>query len=132
MDYCDLTKTVRLVSYAKIADKPTYPHRGIVIDTSRNFFSLDSLKRMVETMGANKLNSFHWHFSVSSSLPVEINGEERINQYDANSADRIYSQDDVRELVAFAKGHGVRVIPELDAPAHAGAGWQWGPTDDLG
>ncbi|KAF0716228.1 Aste57867_2960 [Aphanomyces stellatus] len=70
--------------------------------------------------------------SVSSSLPVEINGEERINQYDANSADRIYSQDDVRELVAFAKGHGVRVIPELDAPAHAGAGWQWGPTDDLG
>ncbi|CAK4648393.1 unnamed protein product [Aphanomyces euteiches] len=132
IDYSDYTKSVRMVNYAKITDRQAYTHRGITLDTSRNFYSVASIKRLIKTMGANKLNTFHWHITDSSSFPLEIVGEPRINQYGAYSADRIYTQTQVKELVAYGKEHGVRIIPEFDVPSHAGAGWQWGPDSGFG
>ncbi|OQR81875.1 beta-hexosaminidase [Thraustotheca clavata] len=132
IDYDELTNSVKMISKATISDKPAYSHRGIVLDTSRNFYPIESLKRMIDTMGANKLNTFHWHMTDSSSFPIEINGEPRLTTYGAYSAEQIYTQDQIRDLVQFAKARGVRIIPELDAPAHAGAGWQWGPKAGYG
>ncbi|OQR94614.1 beta-hexosaminidase [Achlya hypogyna] len=132
IDYDEISNSVKMIAKAKIADKPAYSHRGIVLDTARNYYSIDSLKRLVDTMGANKLNTFHWHFSDSSSFPFEIKSEPRLTSYGAYSKDQVYTQDQIRDFVQFAKARGVRIIPELDAPSHAGAGWQWGPKAGYG
>ncbi|EQC35301.1 hypothetical protein SDRG_07526 [Saprolegnia diclina VS20] len=132
IDYDDISDSVKIVNKVSIKDKPAYSHRGIVLDTSRNYFSIESLRRLIDTMAANKLNTFHWHFSDSGSFPMELTSEPRLTMYGAYSRDQIYTLDQVRELVQFAKSRGVRIIPELDVPSHAGAGWQWGPKAGYG
>ena len=52
--------------------------------------------------------------------------------YGAYSAEEIYSTRDIKDLVDYARVRGVRILPELDAPAHVGSGWQWGPSEGLG
>ncbi|KDO18099.1 hypothetical protein SPRG_16539 [Saprolegnia parasitica CBS 223.65] len=132
IDYDDISDSVKIVNKVSIQDKPAYSHRGIVLDTARNYYSIESLRRLIDTMAANKLNTFHWHFSDSSSFPFELKSEPRLTTYGAYSRDQIYTLDQIRELVQFAKSRGVRIIPELDAPSHAGAGWQWGPKAGYG
>ncbi|CAK4525180.1 unnamed protein product [Aphanomyces euteiches] len=126
VDWCDITRGYRMVASISIQDKPAFKHRGIVIDTSRNFHSLETLKRLVRTMGLHKLNKLHWHLTDTSSFPIEIKFEPNFNLYGNYQSDMAYSQANVKELVAYAKAHGVQVTPEIDAPAHVGAGWQWG------
>ncbi|RHY60440.1 hypothetical protein DYB30_012167 [Aphanomyces astaci] len=102
MEYDDISHTMQLVHSARIIDGPAFPHRGITLDTSRNFYSVGAIKRVLDGMSMTKLNTFHWHFTDTNSFPIEI-------------------------IV-----RGIRVIPELDAPAHVGAGWQWGHAAGLG
>ncbi|RQM22430.1 hypothetical protein B5M09_008103 [Aphanomyces astaci] len=97
MEYDDISHTMQLVHSARIIDGPAFPHRGITLDTSRNFYSVGAIKRVLDGMSMTKLNTFHWHFTDTNSFPIEI-----------------------------------IVIPELDAPAHVGAGWQWGHAAGLG
>ncbi|CAK4615361.1 unnamed protein product [Aphanomyces euteiches] len=132
IEYDEITHTMQIVEAATIHDKPVFPHRGLTLDTSRNYYSVASIKRILDGMALNKLNTFHWHLTDTHSFPLEIIGEPRLTTFGAYSARQIYSQADIRSLVRYAKLRGIRVIPELDAPAHVGAGWQWGPTADLG
>ncbi|RHY13748.1 hypothetical protein DYB32_010902, partial [Aphanomyces invadans] len=132
VDWCDLTRTFRMVAAVSIKDKPAYKHRGIMVDVARNFIPMPIIERLVRTMGMHKLNVLHLHFTDSSSFPLEIRGEPRFNQYGLYQSNMVYTQARVKDLVTFAKAHGVKVIPEIDAPAHAGAGWQWGPEFGLG
>ncbi|XP_075234366.1 beta-hexosaminidase 1 [Lycorma delicatula] len=108
-----------------ITDKPAYPYRGLTLDTSRNFISLNSLKRTLDGMAANKLNMFHWHITDTHSFPFEPPSMPEFARYGAYSRDKIYRASDIREIVEYAKVKGVKVIPEFDAPAHVGEGWQW-------
>ncbi|RHY27539.1 hypothetical protein DYB32_006705, partial [Aphanomyces invadans] len=132
VDWCDITRSHRMVRTVKVVDKPAYKFRGVMLDTARNFHSMAAIKRLVRTMGMHKLNRFHWHITDSSSFPIEIKFEPKFNLYGNYQSDMAYSQANVKEIVAFARVHGVQVIPEVDAPAHAGAGWQWGPDYDVG
>lgn len=63
--------TLRIVSGAKVKDHPVYKHRGLLLDTARNFFSTDDIKRTITGMAAAKMNVFHWHVTDSHSFPLE-------------------------------------------------------------
>ncbi|KAF0689535.1 Aste57867_19038 [Aphanomyces stellatus] len=132
VDWCDITRSHRMVASVTVQDKPAFHYRGVSVDTARNFFPLATLRRLLRTMGMHKLNVFHWHLTDSASFGVEIKREPKFNQYGTVAANMVYTQAQVAALVAYGKVHGVLIIPEIDAPAHAGAGWQWGPDFGLG
>ncbi|XP_064073369.1 chitooligosaccharidolytic beta-N-acetylglucosaminidase [Vanessa tameamea] len=132
-DYDEQYKcSLRLVSGAKIWDKPVYKHRGFMLDTSRNFVSMDDIKRMVDAMATVKMNVFHWHVTDSHSFPLESKRVPQFTRYGAYSAYEIYSTEEVREFINYARVRGIRVVIEIDSPAHAGNGWQWGKEYGFG
>lgn len=59
------------ISYANITDKPIYRHRGLLIDTARNFLSVEMIKKNIDGMALSKLNVLHWHITDSQSFPLE-------------------------------------------------------------
>lgn len=120
-----------IVKGVTIEDAPKFPYRGLMIDTSRNFMPLDYLKRIVIGMAANKLNVFHWHISDSQSFPLVLPSVPLLAKYGAYGPDMIYSPENIKQFVEFARIHGVRTIIEVDTPAHAGNGWTWGPDQDM-
>lgn len=109
-----------MVASARIADHPVYRHRGLMLDTARNYLPLSAIERTIDGMGASKLNVFHWHITDSQSFPLEIPSVPQLTRYGAYSPHKIYSPHDVRHIVEYAKLRGVRVIIEIDAPSHAG------------
>lgn len=115
-----------IISSALIQDKPVYKHRGLLLDTSRNFFPLRYIQETLDAMAASKLNVFHWHITDAQSFPLEVEGYPQFTKFGAYSEHQIYSLADVQGVIRFAKNRGIRVIIEIDAPAHAGLGWQWG------
>ncbi|XP_055372401.1 chitooligosaccharidolytic beta-N-acetylglucosaminidase-like isoform X2 [Condylostylus longicornis] len=122
--YDDIRRQIQVPAEAEIHDKPAYPHRGLLLDTSRNYFSVDSIKKTIDGMAMTKLNTFHWHITDSHSFPLVIKSRPDLYKLGAYSSRQIYTPEDVKEIVNFARVRGVRVIPEFDAPAHVGEGWQ--------
>ncbi|XP_077285128.1 beta-hexosaminidase 2 isoform X2 [Arctopsyche grandis] len=121
-----------IVSGAKIRDKPIYSHRGLMLDTARNFIPLPAILRTIDAMASTKLNVFHWHITDTQSFPLESPRVPQLVRFGAYSPEQIYHVKDVQHVIREAKQRGIRVLLELDAPAHAGAGWQWGPAAGLG
>ncbi|KAF9786572.1 hypothetical protein SFRURICE_016295 [Spodoptera frugiperda] len=121
-----------LVSGAKVRDRPAYRYRGLLIDSSRHFIPMENLKKTLDGMAANKMNVFHWHVTDSHSFPLESTRVPQFTRYGAYSSEEIYSAEEVRELIHYAQVRGIRVVIEIDSPAHAGNGWQWGPEYGLG
>ncbi|OQR94608.1 hypothetical protein ACHHYP_01099 [Achlya hypogyna] len=132
IEYDELSHDMHIISAVTITDAPHFAHRGIVLDTSRQYYSVPAIKRLLDGMGATKLNSFHWHFTDTASFPIEIKGEPRLTAFGAYHPRSVYTQQAMRDIVAYARARGVRVIPEVDAPSHVGAGWQWGKDAGLG
>lgn len=83
-------------------------------------------------MSYNKLNVFHWHLTDTHSFPFISNREPRLAMYGAYSPSQVYRPEDIRDIVRYATVRGVKVIPEFDAPAHVGSGWEWGETYGMG
>ncbi|PKA57412.1 Beta-hexosaminidase 2 [Apostasia shenzhenica] len=104
-----------------ITDRPLFPHRGLMLDTSRNYYPVEDLKRTVAAMAANKMNVFHWHITDSHSFPIMLPSVPELAEKGAYSPAMTYSPDEVRELVEFGLSHGVRILPEIDAPGHTGS-----------
>ncbi|XP_018321512.1 probable beta-hexosaminidase fdl isoform X2 [Agrilus planipennis] len=123
---------LRTVKAANIQDAPVFAYRGLMIDTARNFMPVDSLKRTLIGMSMNKLNIFHWHMTDSQSFPFSTPSVPKMAQYGAYGPDMVYTPQDIQELVEFAYHLGIRVVIEIDTPAHAGNGWNWGPEEGLG
>ncbi|ORY04213.1 N-acetylhexosaminidase [Basidiobolus meristosporus CBS 931.73] len=108
----------------KIEDKPAFPHRGFLIDTSRNYLPIaDDIKRILDGMSYNKLNIFHWHVIDQHSFPLMTKTYPELAIHGAYTKKWIYDEDDVREIVRYAKDRAIRVIPEFDIPGHA---YSWG------
>ncbi|XP_058065940.1 probable beta-hexosaminidase fdl [Anopheles bellator] len=128
----DAERTLKILNKAAIDDGPKFNYRGLMLDTSRHYFSLDALKRTIVGMSHSKLNRFHWHITDSQSFPLISKHYPQLARYGAYSEAEVYTPEDVRELASFAKVRGVQIIPEIDAPAHAGNGWDWGPKHGLG
>ncbi|KAJ9089787.1 Glucosamine-6-phosphate isomerase (Glucosamine-6-phosphate deaminase) (GNPDA) (GlcN6P deaminase) [Entomophthora muscae] len=102
-----------------INDKPKFKHRGLLLDTSRNYYPVEDIMRTITTMGRNKMNVFHWHIVDSHSWPFQSKKHPKLSQKGAIFPEQIYTFEDIQEIVKFGMTHGVRVIPELEAPAHS-------------
>ncbi|XP_055625066.1 chitooligosaccharidolytic beta-N-acetylglucosaminidase isoform X2 [Toxorhynchites rutilus septentrionalis] len=120
----DLRSELQVVADVEISDAPAYPHRGISLDTSRNYIDVATIKKTIDALAMVKMNVFHWHITDSQSFPMVIKSHPTLHTYGAYSHKQIYTADDVKDIVQYALARGVRVIPELDAPAHVGEGWE--------
>ncbi|XP_015118507.1 chitooligosaccharidolytic beta-N-acetylglucosaminidase [Diachasma alloeum] len=123
--YNDFRNEVQMVRDVYVIDAPVYPYRGILLDTSRNFVDKITILRTIEAMGMSKLNTFHWHITDSHSFPYSSKSYPNLQRYGAYSPVKVYTEEDIKEIIDFGLIHGVRVLPEFDAPAHVGEGWQW-------
>lgn len=130
--YDEANKVVVMPGAVTIEDKPTYPYRGLMIDTSRNFLPVEDIKRTLRAMSYNKLNTLHWHLSDTSSFSVETPSQPEVIQTGAYSPTAYYSTEDVKMLTDYATSLGIRLVPELDIPAHVHEGWTWGKEAGLG
>ena len=105
-----------------IQDAPLYPVRGIMIDTGRNFISKKKILEQIDGMALSKLNVLHWHMVDSQSWPLEISAYPEMTK-DAYSRNEVFSQATLKEIISYAAARAVRIIPEVDMPGHASAGW---------
>jgi len=101
----------------KIQDQPRFPWRGLLIDVGRHYEPLEVLKRNLDAMAAVKLNVLHWHLSEDQGFRVESKKFPKLHS--AGSDGLYYTQDQVREIIAYARERGIRVMPEFDIPGHA-------------
>jgi hexosaminidase len=103
-----------------ISDAPRFVHRGVMIDTSRHFQPLTAVRRLIESMAYVKLNVLHWHMSDTQSFPFEVKSRPKLWKA-AHSPQERYLQDDIAEVIEFARLRAVRVMVEFDLPGHAGS-----------
>ena len=116
-------------------DKPLYGWRGMQLDESRNFFGKDTVKKLLDFMSLYKLNVFHWHLTDDQGWRIEVKkypllteiGSKRAGtqlhswnslEFDATPNEGYYTQEDIKEIVEYAKKRCIDIIPEIDFPAH--------------
>lgn len=121
-----------MLEAAKVNDTPRFRYRGILVDTARNFFPIKELIQNIDAMAASKLNTFHWHMSDSQAFPLHINSLPQLVEHGAHSSSDVYTIEEVRDLVRRARLRGIRVLIEIDAPAHVGHAWNFGSSKGLG
>jgi hypothetical protein len=109
-----------------IADAPRFQHRGIMLDTARHFFTVPGILRQFDAMAAAKMNTMHWHITDGNSVPIESKLFPELHRKGAyNPVTMVYTQEQVKGVVDYARFRGIRVVPEFDMPAHANA-WALG------
>ena len=100
-----------------IRDQPRFPWRGLLIDVSRHFETIEFLKRNLDALAAAKMNVFHWHLSDDQGFRIE---SKRFPKLAGLGSDGLfYTQDQVRDIIRYAADRGIRVVPEFDMPGHA-------------
>ena len=99
-----------------IQDHPRFPWRGLHLDVSRHWMPIEVVKRNLDGMAAVKLNVFHWHLSDDQGFRVESKRFPKLQQLGSDGL--YYTQEQVREVIAYARDRGIRVVPEFDIPGH--------------
>lgn len=100
-----------------IKDQPRFPWRGTMIDVSRHFIPIDVLKRNLDGMAAVKMNVLHWHLSDDQGFRAESKVFPKLTGM--GSDNQFYTQEEMRDLIAYAHDRGIRVVPEFDMPGHS-------------
>ncbi len=103
----------------KIHDQPRFPWRGLMIDSARHFIPLDVIRSNIDGMEAVKMNVFHWHLSENQGFRVESRKYPKLHELGSDAL--YYTQDEIRDLIAYARDRGIRVVPEFDMPGHSTA-----------
>jgi len=124
-----------------IEDRPRFPWRGFMLDVSRHFFNKEDIKRVLDLMALHKLNTFHWHLTDDQGWRIEIKRYPLLTQVGA-WRERIgfgldpaqsaafgpdgryggfYTQQDIRDIVAYAQARHITIVPEIDIPGHSSA-----------
>jgi len=106
-----------IIPAVRVEDRPRFPWRGLMIDVSRHFIPLEVIKRNIDGMAAVKLNTLHLHLSDDEGFRVESRLAPKLQELASDG--QFYTQDQIRELLAYARERGVRVVPEFDIPGHA-------------
>jgi hexosaminidase len=123
------------IHYADIADAPAYPYRGIHLDVGRHFFPVSFVEKYIDLAARYKLNYFHWHLTEDQGWRIQIKRYPRLTTvascrdgtmigHDFNSNDHVrycgyYTQDQIRQVVAYAKRRYVTIVPEIEMPGHS-------------
>jgi hexosaminidase len=116
-----------------IDDAPRFRWRGYMLDVSRHFQPVSEIERTLDGMALAKLNVFHWHLSDDQGFRAESRKFPRLTE--AASLGQFYTQDQMREVVAYARARGIRVVPEFDMPGHTSS-WilaypEYGSGEDI-
>ena len=117
-----------------ITDAPRFTWRGMHLDCSRHFFSTDFVKKFIDLLALHNMNRFHWHLTDDQGWRIEIKkwpklisvGSQRSGTIIGTNSDiddgipygGYYTQDEAREIVAYATARHITVIPEIDMPGH--------------
>ena len=135
----------RTVPCCSIHDAPRWGWRGMSLDESRHFFGKEEVKRLLDMLFMMKLNVFHWHLTDDQGWRIEIKKYPRLTEIGSKRTctqvdgwhtshmvnephEGFYTQEDIREIVAYANARGIMVVPEIDMPAHfaaAQAAYPW-------
>jgi hexosaminidase len=117
-----------LVEGWKVEDKPAFSWRGMMLDESRHFFGIRKVKSLLDWMAFYKLNRLHWHLTDEPAWRLEIKKYPKLaivggigNYLNENAPALYYTQEDIKEVVAYAAERRIIVIPEIDMPGHASA-----------
>ena len=108
-----------VVPAVSIQDAPRFTWRGLMIDSGRHFIPLDVIKRNLDGMEAVKMSVFHWHLSENQGFRIESKKLPKLHQMGSDGL--YYTQEEVREVIAYARDRGIRVVPEFDMPGHSTA-----------
>ncbi len=132
IEYDEIRRTFIVLDDVDISDYPEFTHRGISFDSARNFMTVDVIKKVLDGLAQSKMNVFHWHMTDTNTIPIEMTREPAnlMAKYGSYGPDKIYSKDDIREIVRHATKRGIRVIPEMTQPAHIGFGWNFPGAED--
>jgi hexosaminidase len=122
-----------------ITDYPRYAWRGIMLDVSRHFYPKEYIKKFIDQLAKYKFNTFHWHLTDDQGWRIEIKSFPKLTSVGAWRVPRIgnwwdrelplqgetpnyggfYTQDDIREIVAYAQSRYIQILPEIDVPGHS-------------
>jgi beta-L-N-acetylhexosaminidase len=137
-------KDEKVVTYelplVQITDKPRFPYRGFMLDVARHFFSVQEVKKMLDVMAIYKLNKFHFHLTEDQGWRWEVKKYPKLTKVGAVASNTyvtsmehgaywtnqqygpyFYTREDLKEIVAYAAGKHIEVIPEIDMPGHFSA-----------
>ncbi|KEZ92987.1 beta-N-acetylhexosaminidase [Nonlabens ulvanivorans] len=137
----DLNNTTEIhIPAITIKDEPRFKYRGMHLDVSRHMYDVEFIKKYINAMAMLKMNNFHWHFTDDQGWRIEIKKYPRLqevaayrdstllghyndtpHQYDGKKYGGFYTQEEVHEVIAFAKARHINVIPEIEMPGHAQA-----------
>ena len=101
----------------EIDDHPRFPWRGLSFDVSRHFIPPDGIKRVIDGLAMVKLNVLHWHLSDDQGFRIESKKYPKLQEKGSDA--QYYTQPEVRDIIAYARDRGVRVVPEFDIPGHS-------------
>lgn len=117
-----------------VCDKPEFSYRGAHLDCCRHFFSIDDVKEWIDMVNLHKINVFHWHLTDDQGWRIEIKKYPRLTEvgawrdetvigktkeYDGIRHGGFYTQEEMKEIVAYAAARQMTVIPEIELPGHA-------------
>ena len=124
----------------QIKDQPEFTYRGMHLDVGRHFFSVDFIKKYIDLMARLKMNTFHWHLTEDQGWRIEIKKYPKLqeisayrketllghyndqpHQFDGKPYGGFYTQEQIKEVVAYAKTRQVTIIPEIEMPGHSQA-----------
>jgi hexosaminidase len=105
------------VPVVRIQDAPRFPWRGLLIDSGRHWLPVDVIKRNLDGMAAVKLNVLHWHLSEDQGFRIECRRYPKLHELGSDGD--YYTQDQIRDILTYARDRGIRVIPEFDMPGHS-------------
>ncbi|TRX70997.1 family 20 glycosylhydrolase [Carboxylicivirga sp. M1479] len=119
-------KTTWLVPSGTIVDYPQYAYRGLMLDVARHFFGVDDVKRVIDLAAAYKINVLHMHLSDDQGWRIEIKSWPRLTSFGARTEvgggeSGFYTQEQYKEIGAYAKARFVTLVPEIDMPGHTNA-----------
>jgi len=126
------------VPCCEISDEPAFIYRGMLLDVGRHMFPVSDVKRYIDMIAMHKMNKFHWHLTDDQGWRIEIKKYPKLtetgafrketlvghlrnkqNIFDGQQYGGFYSQEEIREVVAYAASRFVTVIPEIEMPGHA-------------
>jgi len=107
------------VPAVSIQDQPRFAWRGLMIDVSRHFIPLEVIKRNLDGLAAVKMNVFHWHLSDNQGFRVESKKFPKLQEMGSDGL--YYTQEEIKDVIAYAADRGIRVVPEFDMPGHSTA-----------
>ena len=135
----DGSKDGHTLPLVEIHDAPRYPWRGFMLDESRHFFGKAEVKKLLDEMALLKMNRLHWHLTDEPGWRIEIKKYPKLateggrgTWSNSKVPAQFYTQDDIREIVAYASARHIMIVPEIDMPGHATAAMRAYPAYSAG